>query len=301
MAVVVDGRGLVTVAGEQASVREILTVLSRWYELPALNLEAILDSPRAFRIEQVPIPEVVTHLLASVGHTGVRIPARPARRNRGRPSIFLMMVHDGQGAVTVSAEQASTREVLNLLSRWFHFPILNPETIPDTRRSMQFLRMPVAQLVDALLHGAGINYVILSNPGTLVPSKVVAAPLSASTGNQDPRGRGMTATPGVNSVPGYPGAPTPADIMPPMPQDQMPPMPPIEGATPGIMPPVEPMPSFPPDPPLLPRDMMPPVQPPGPGSAPATSPVPAPGAAKPGLIVPVPVPPGIKPPGDPRG
>lgn len=210
-----------------------------------------------------------------------------------------MMVHDGQGAVTVTAEGASTREVLNQLSRWFHFPILNPETIPDIRRSMQFLRVPVAQLVDALLHGANINYVILSNPGTLVPSRVVAAPLSAATAAPDPRGRGRTASPAANPVPGYPAMPTPADIIPPMPQDMTPP---VEGAMPGIMPPLEPMPNFPPDPPLLPRDTMPPVGPVGPGKAPATAPTPAPGAARPGQMVPVPVTPtAIKPPGDPRG
>jgi hypothetical protein len=300
MTVVVDAEGLVTAVGEPGSVRELVRILSRWYQLPSIQLDTVPDAPRTMRIERVPIAQVVRQLLPNLERAGLRIPSRPGRRVRTRPSSFLMMVHDGQGAVTVSGEQASTREVLGLLSRWFHFPIVNPDTIPDDVRSMQFDRLMVDQLVDRLLRGVSVNYVILTNPRTLVPTKVVAAPLSASAGYQAPPVArpgtwGAPASPGDMPMPGSPG-----EYMPPASGFPMP-LPPAEGAMPPVQPmpasPSQPMPNYPVDPNMLPRD------PSLPGPQP-TTPFPAPGATRPGLIVPPAQPPGaatgIKPPGPPR-
>jgi len=290
--VVHDGHGLVTAVGEQASVRELLRVLSKWFELPAIDLQAIPDVRRAVRFEQVPAAQVVKQALASAGWQGVQVPARPRRLPPARPSATLMMVHDGRGAVTVSGEQASIREVLALLSRWFDFPIVNPDTIPDARRSMRFDRVPVTQLVDGLLRNVSVNYVMLADPQTLVPSKVLAAPLSASTGPRAaPQGRAGSASPAA--VVQFPAMPvSPDDPGPGMLGGPMRPMPPPDGPAHGAMPSMPPMPSnLQPNYPLLPAD---PPSPPEPTQAP--------GASRPGMVVPVPPRPGqagVKPPGEP--
>ena len=287
-----DGHGLVTVVGEQASVRELLRVLSKWFELPAIDLQAIPDVRRAVRFEQVPVAQVVKQVLASVGWPGVQVPARPRRLPPARPSSTLMMVHDGRGAVTVSGEQASIREVLALLSRWFDFPIVNPDTIPDARRSMRFDRVPVTQLVDGLLRNVSVNYVMLADPQTLVPSKVLAAPLSAATGPRT-AAPGRAGSPSPAAVVPFPAMPvSPEDPGPAMPGDPMRSMPPPEGPVHGAMPSMPPMPSNPqPNYPLLPADPLSPSEPSQ-----------APGASRPGVVVPVPPrtgQAGVKPPGAP--
>jgi hypothetical protein len=284
MSVVHDGHGLVTVVGEQASIRELLRVLYKWFELPAIDLQAIPDVRRAVRFERVPAAQVVKQVLASVGWPGVKVPARPRRLPPARPSASLMMVHDGRGAVTVSGDQASIREVLALLSRWFDFPIINPDTIPDARRSMRFDRVPVTQLVDGLLRNVSVNYVMLADPQTLVPSKILAAPLSASTGPRGiPGGQNGSAAPAVVPFPAMPASPDDPGLA--MPGDPTPPM--------------QPMPN-PSGPPTLPDSRQPQLQPQG--SMPGVVGPAAPGASRPGTVVPVPIRPGqagVKPPGAP--
>ena len=301
VSVVHDGRGFVTVVGEQASIREVLRILSRWFELPSIDLNAIPETALAIRFEQVPVAKVVEDLLVSVGRTGVHVPSRPRRLAPARPTSSLMMVHDGHGSVTVAGERASTREVLTLLSRWFDFPIVNPETIPDIRRSMQFERLPVAHLVDRLLHGTSINYLILADPETLVPSKVAAAPLQqvAPRAAPGPQGRAVAVPPAYGAPQPMPASPnepaSPTEMWPPA--SPNPPMYPVDGSAPGPLPPAQPPSAYPYDPTLMPQD--PRQGPPPQGVTPPGATV-APGTAKPGMVVPGPAQPGtppIKPPG----
>ena len=284
--VVNDGRGMVTVVGEQASPREVLRVLSRWFEFPGVNLDAIPDTGTPMRFERVPVGQVVDRLLRNAG-----LPTPPGGRKvkavtAPRSSAPLMVVHDGHGLVTVMAEQASLREVLGLLSRWFDFPIASLDAIPDIRSQMHFERLPVGQVVDRLLRNSTLNYVILTNPETLVPTKVLAAQhvaSSAPAGRSAPEVRrylpNPTLMPNPNMMPGMDGAPMPMPM--PMPIDTIP----------GYQ-------VYPP--PLASEYAMP--QPP---NAPPAMPAPAPSspaASRPGVMTPPPIQPapGTKPPGQPN-
>jgi hypothetical protein len=242
--------------------------------------------------------------------------ARRARTTVARPDPSLTMVHDGGGLVTVVSEEASLREVLLLLSNWFRFPIANAERIPETRTAMRFERMPVAQVVDRLLTTAGLNYVLVSHPDTMVPVRVVAGPRLAATGVPPPSNAPVyqVAPPGYGSPMSMP-TPTPIDVDPQMaPLHGAMPVPlPVEGPYPMMPPAGAPsaMPSlanpqsatspFRPQgamPSLAPPGAMPPVTPQGPAPAPVT-----PSASRPGVVVPSPAspvpPPGTKPPGAP--
>jgi hypothetical protein len=274
-----DDRGLVTVIAEQASVREVFRVLSRWYDFPSLDIEAMPDLRVPVRFERVPVTQVVQALLRVAGLASASVTPRPRAAAAVRATAPLILVHDGHGLVTVMGEQASTREVLSILSRWFGFPVVNPEAVPDTRGTMRFEGVQVAKLVDRLLRGASLNYVILTNPQTSVPSKVVAARLSpAQPGTQvraplAPGGAGPTTItmPGSGAI-AYPpanGTPMPMPMPVPVPIDPAMPMLPIE-PMPGTQ-----MPTGPGSPPASPPHQG--VQPNAPG---------APGAAKPGVMTP---------------
>ena len=283
-----DGDGLVTLDAERASVREVLRILCKWFDLAAVDPDAIPDVRRTLRFERMPVTQVVRQLLVSAGRGDVVVPARLRRLAPVRPSNWLMMVHDGRGTVTVAGEQASTREVLAVLSRWFDFPIVNPQTIPDARRSMQFAGVPVGRLVDALLHPLKVNYVILTNAQTLVPTKVVAAPVTASAGypGVPPGQRGNAAT-ATAPIPG------PSAVQPLPANDSLPvPMPMPTGEPPDVPQPPAMVPY-----PLPPTDQ-PQGQMPVPIPVPSAIPAPTPGASRPGMTVPSPTPaPPRKPPG----
>lgn len=273
-----DGRGTVTIIAEQASVREVFRVLSRWFDFPTLAIDTLPDARVPVRFERMPVSQAVQRLLRLAGLPPA--PITPRARAAGVRRSPLVLVHDGHGAVTVMADQASTREVMALLSRWFGFPVVNSEAIPDARGTMRFDRIPVAQLVDRLLRSASLNYVILTNPQTSVPSKVVAAPLSAARSNAPP----AQMAPGneVNSaVPGWPG---PANMAypPVMPGGTMPmpmpmPMPvPVDPAMPML--PIDPSMGGQPYPPALPG---------GTPNQPSTQSAPGnPGAVRPGVMTP---------------
>jgi hypothetical protein len=180
--------------------------------------------------------------------------------------------------------------VMGLLSRWFGFPVVNPEAIPDARGTMRFDRMPVAQLVDHLLRSASLNYVILTNPQTAVPSKVVAAPLSAAVAAAPP----APMTPANELGPTTPGWPGAGNIVyPPVNGGAMMPMPvqtPVDPAMPML--PIDPMTAMQPSPvysPNSPGAMGPHGQPVPPAAG-------QPGAVRPGVMTPPPANPG-KPPG----
>jgi hypothetical protein len=242
-------------------------------------------------------------LPAALGSAQAR-PAASASRRAGPAAARtppLTVFHDGQGVVTVLSDQASIREVLVVLSKWFHFPIVNLESIPDTRSPIRFEQVPVAQVVDRLLRSVGLNYVILTNPRTFVPTRVVAAPRLASSGvvyQEEPRGQAGRAAlipslfPGPDG--GYQGSPAQTAVMPGTPGVSTYPMP----AGPGPMPMPMPMP--------MPADgtgpfpqPMPPFPMPEPatlGSTPGAAPK-TPAASKPGVVVPVAPPSSAMPPG----
>lgn len=284
--VVNDGRGMVTVVGEQASPREVLRVLSRWFELPGVNPDAIPNTRSPMRFERVPVGQVVDRLLRNAGFPTLPVGSKVKAVTAPRSSAPLMVVHDGHGLVTVMAEQASLREVLGLLSRWFDFPIASLDAIPDTRSQMHFERLPIGQVVDRLLRNSTLNYVILTNPETLVPSKVLAAQHVASgapagrSAPQDPRYQAFpnpTLMPNPNMMPVMDGAPQPMPM------------------------PVETMPGYQVYPPPLASEYAMPQPPNAPPAMPAPAPSP-PAASRPGVMTPVPGQPGpaTKPPGQPN-
>jgi hypothetical protein len=280
-----DGNGLVTVVADQASVREVFRVLSRWFDFPALNIDTIPDVRVPVRFERMPVTQVVQRLLRVAGLPSAPITPRARPASASRAAVPLIIVHDGHGAVTVMGEQASTGEVLSILSRWFGFPIINPEAIPNTRGAMRFERVQIAQLVDRLLRGVSLNYVILTNPQTSIPSKVVAAPLSASiSGTQAPAH--VPANTGPTTV-GMPGSG--AMMYPPVANGMPMPVPmPVDPAMPML--PMDPMPGgqapYPQGPPSMPPYQVVQPAPPTSGTPTGTTPGATPGATRPGQMTP---------------
>jgi hypothetical protein len=282
-----DGHGLVTVMADHATREEVLALLSKWFGLPKLTPQGRPDARGPIRFDRVPVAQVVDRLLRG--------------DDRGRPAVRtapLAAVHDGRGLVTMVGEEANLRDVMRLLSKWFAFPILNLEAIPEARTPVRFECVPVTQVVDRLMRGVYLNYVMLTNPVTSFPTKVVAAPAAAAavTAGGSPQGAGRaspaTLIPSLSgsgdmppgAVGGYP-YPFPAI------NSSGQPMPPgMEGVMPVPQSPNDPMPIY---------QLMPPIAPPG-SASPTPAPV-TPGAARPGVLVPgqAPVPPPTKPPGAP--
>jgi hypothetical protein len=159
-------------------------------------------------------------VLAGVG-TGAQTPGAPAERR-------LELTFDGNGYVTLVAQNVSVSEVFAEWARVGGTKIANAEKLPQGRISVQFDKTPESELVKSLVRLSKAQ-----NAGSIIAPRLLSAPVTPS------RLAVINILPTSSPTTSYMGTTSPVTQLYPQnsPDDEVPPVMPPVGAGPAQAPP----------------------------------------------------------------